>query len=158
MSVTPSCALNEPSMNSTMECTMDSGWISTSIWSAGRSIMLPRIIVPTMPIDRSSASRSTGGRLWPSDGGPPVALERSDDANEISYSPRGDLVAHTMGAARQTIGLWSAPDGRFLRSFDLGDDSETYYLTFSDDGKRLLTSSNATTQRSSSRERGKVSA
>ena len=33
MSVTPSCAMIDPSRNSTIECTTDCGWITTSIWS-----------------------------------------------------------------------------------------------------------------------------
>ena len=34
MSVTPSCAMIDPSTSSTIECTIDCGWMTTSIWSA----------------------------------------------------------------------------------------------------------------------------
>ncbi len=35
MSVTPSWAMTDPSRNSTIECTTDCGWITTSICDAG---------------------------------------------------------------------------------------------------------------------------
>ena len=81
-----------------------------------------------------------GGKLWPSDGGPPTALEGSDVAMEIRFSPGGDLVAAPMDTERQQLGLWSVPEGQFLRSFALGDQGLTAFFRFSRDGERLFTS------------------
>ncbi len=78
--------------------------------------------------------------LLPSDGSPPTTLEGSDVAMEIRISPRGDLVAATMDRERREMGLWSFPEGRFLRSFALGDQSATFIFNFSRDGERLFTS------------------
>ena len=88
----------------------------------------------------ATADRGGGGTLWPSDGGPPTILEGSDVATEIRFSPRGGLVAANMDTERQEIGLWSFPEGRFLRSFALGEEGFTRYFRFSPDGKRLITS------------------
>jgi len=88
----------------------------------------------------ATADHDGGGTLWPSDGGPPTALEGSDIAMEIRISPRGDLVAATMDRERQKLGLWSVPEGRFLRSFALGDQGATFFFRFSRDGERLITS------------------
>ncbi len=79
-----------------------------------------------------------GCTLWPSDGGPPIALEGSELAMEAVVSPRGDLVAATTDRERQHIGLWSVPEGRFLRSLSFGE-GETLWYQFSLDGQRLLT-------------------
>ncbi len=88
----------------------------------------------------ATADPGGGGALWPSDGGPPTALENSDVAMEIRISPRGDLVAATMDTERRELGLWSVPEGRYLRSFALGDQGATFYFQFSRDGERLITS------------------
>jgi WD40 repeat protein len=77
--------------------------------------------------------------LWPSDGGPPTALEGHEFGGELRVSQRGDLVAATMEKKRQKLGLWTIPDGSFLRSFDMGDTGETYVFQVSPDGERLLT-------------------
>ena len=37
MSATPSWAITEPSMYSTIECTIDCGWMTTCTWSGARS-------------------------------------------------------------------------------------------------------------------------
>jgi WD40 repeat protein len=83
---------------------------------------------------------SSGGKLWPSDGGPPIVLEGSDIAQEIAISPSDDLVATTMDVERWKIGLWTFPEGRFLRALDLGDRGTTFFFRFSPDGRRLYTS------------------
>ena len=89
----------------------------------------------------ATANRDDGGMLWPSDGGPPTALEGSDVAMEAWISPRGDLVAANMDVERRKLGLWSFPEGRFRRSFALGDQGSTFFFPFSRDGERLFTSS-----------------
>jgi WD40 repeat protein len=89
------------------------------------------------PDGRWLLTSSGGGQLWPSDGGFPTALEGSDVTSEVGMSPRGDLVAHAIDEDLQEMGLWSVPDGRFLRSFALG--GPTYFLQFSRDGNRLIT-------------------
>jgi WD40 repeat protein/DNA-binding winged helix-turn-helix (wHTH) protein len=88
----------------------------------------------------ATAEQGGGGRLWPSDGGPPTDLEGSDVAMEIRVSPTGDFVAATMDTERQRLGLWSFPEGRFLRSFDLGDQGLTQFFTCSPDGSHVMTS------------------
>jgi WD40 repeat protein/DNA-binding winged helix-turn-helix (wHTH) protein len=88
----------------------------------------------------ATADPGGGGKLWPSDGGPPMALEGSDVAMDIRTSPRGDLVAANMNTERRELGLWSFPEGRFLRSFDLGDQGFTQVFVFSPDGKHVMTS------------------
>ncbi len=80
-----------------------------------------------------------GAALWPSDGGPPTLLEGSEESTEIQISPRGDVVANTFPRARQSIGLWTVPDGRFLRSYDLGEQTATWVFHFSPDGERVAT-------------------
>jgi len=80
-------------------------------------------------------------RLWPSDGGPPTILEGSEFHGEIRISPRGDLVAATIGQEKREIGLWSFPAGRYLRSLTLDDEERTMMFKFSRDGDRLLTGS-----------------
>ena len=88
----------------------------------------------------ATADHKGGGALWPSDGGHPTHLEGSEIALEIATSPRGDLVAANTGDDRREIGIWSLPDGRFLRSFDLGPHGLTAAFSFSPDGGRLFTS------------------
>jgi WD40 repeat protein len=80
-------------------------------------------------------------RLWPSDGGPPTVLQGSEFHGEIRISPRGDLVAATIGSEKQEIGLWSFPEGRYLRSLALGDEGRMLMATFSRGGDRLVTAS-----------------
>ncbi len=87
----------------------------------------------------ATADRDSGGKLWPSDGGPPTALEGSDVAMDIRISPKGDLVTANMNIERRKLGLWSFPDGRFLRSFDLGDQGLTQVFGFSPDGTHIMT-------------------
>jgi WD40 repeat protein len=45
-----------------------------------------------------------------------------------------------MDTERRELGLWTLPEGRFQRSFTLGDQGATYAFEFSRDGKRLFTS------------------
>ncbi len=87
----------------------------------------------------ATADDEGGGKLWPSDGGPPTILEGSDVAMEIWFSPKGDLVASTMDTERRELGLWSVPEGRFLRSLALGDEGLTQVFRFSSNGDRLMT-------------------
>jgi len=87
----------------------------------------------------ATADPGGGGTLWPSDGGPPTFFEGSDDAWEVRFSPRGDLVAAST-KNRQELGLWSVPEGRFLRSLALGDQSWTAYFDFFSNGERIVTS------------------
>ena len=88
----------------------------------------------------ATADPDGGGRLWPSDGGPPTVLEGNDFAMDIRFSPGGDLVAANIGKKRQEIGVWSASDGRLLRRLDLGGAGVTHFFRFSPDSKRLITS------------------
>ena len=60
---------------------------------------------------------------------------------EARFSPRGDLIAANMNEARTLVGFWSVPEGRFLRSFSLGDGMTTFFFFFSSNGDRLITSS-----------------
>jgi WD40 repeat protein/DNA-binding winged helix-turn-helix (wHTH) protein len=87
----------------------------------------------------ATADPESGASLWPSDGGPPTLLEGSGIAMEARISPTGDLVAANMDRERQQLGLWSCPEGRFLRSIALGDRGLTATFTFSVDGTRLFT-------------------
>ena len=80
------------------------------------------------------------GRLWPSDGGPPVVLEDSYLGGEIRISPRGDLAVATVGGGGRDLRLWSVPEGRFLRSITLGEGGVTYAFQFSGDGEHLIAS------------------
>ena len=84
----------------------------------------------------ATADRDRGGHLWPSSGGSPTRLEGCDSALEILFSPQGDFVAATIGTERRELGLWSVPEGRFLRSFTLGDEGTTLFFHFSPDGGR----------------------
>ncbi len=88
----------------------------------------------------ATADHQGGGVLWPFNGDPPTRLEGSDIAWEIAVSPRGDLVAANTGDDRREIGIWSFPEGRFLRAFDLGPEGLTAAFSFSPDGERLFTS------------------
>jgi WD40 repeat protein/DNA-binding winged helix-turn-helix (wHTH) protein len=87
----------------------------------------------------ATAAPNVGAKLWPSDGGPPIALDGSDVAWEARISPTGDVVAANMDEKRQKLGFWSVPDGRFLRSISLGNRGLTATFTFSLDGTRLFT-------------------
>jgi len=87
-----------------------------------------------------TATPKGGGLLWPSDGGPPTALEKKETSGEGRISPNGDVVAFN----RRWVGpgeslLWSLPDGRFLRSLALGGTFNQNFW-FSRDGERLITS------------------
>ncbi len=90
----------------------------------------------------ATADPAGGAKLWPIDGGPATALEGSQTAMEIRFSPRGDLVATTMDTERQTMGIWTVPEGRLVRSFPLGEHSFTFGFCFSNDSTRLITDSN----------------
>jgi WD40 repeat protein len=87
----------------------------------------------------ATADPRSGGKIWPSDGGPPITLEDSDVAMGICFSPTGDLVASTMDTERRQLGIWTMPEGTFLRSFQLGDRTMTYEFWFSRDGEYLIT-------------------
>jgi WD40 repeat protein/DNA-binding winged helix-turn-helix (wHTH) protein len=79
-----------------------------------------------------------GVTLWPSDGGPPTELEITGTIGEGRISPNGDVIAYTL-AGMKSIGLWTFPDGRWLRSIEVGGTwSQNFW--FSQDGKRLITS------------------
>jgi WD40 repeat protein len=80
-----------------------------------------------------------GSALWPSDGGAPVPLEGSEVTMEPRFSPRGDLVAGQMDSERLTIGVWSVPDGRLLRTFRVGARGAAGRFSISPDSRRLLT-------------------
>jgi WD40 repeat protein len=84
--------------------------------------------------------------LWPADGGPPTVLEGGNLYGSIRISPRGDLVAATL-RGNQELGLWSFPEGRFLRSLALGDEGETHVFQFSREGERLLTNTELQTEK-----------
>jgi WD40 repeat protein/uncharacterized protein YukE len=87
-----------------------------------------------------TATQKGGGLLWPSDGGPPTALEKKETTGEGRISPKGDLVAfNRRWAGPGESLLWSLPDGRFLRSLALGGTFNQNFL-FSRDGERLITS------------------
>jgi serine/threonine protein kinase/WD40 repeat protein len=85
-------------------------------------------------------SDGDGGALWPSDGGPPTPLEGSDVTMELRFSPAGDRVAGFMDKERLTLGLWSVPEGKLIRSFSLGDQGQGGLGLFaiSHDGQRIL--------------------
>jgi WD40 repeat protein len=79
------------------------------------------------------------GRLWPSDGGPPIVLDGDRLSGEIRMSLRGDLVAASWRGRRE-VGLWSFPEGRSLRSIPISDQPlMTLFFGFSPDGNRLFT-------------------
>ena len=85
----------------------------------------------------ATADPDEGVKLWPSNGGQPMALETKETYGEGRISPKGDLIAFTQSV--NEIGLWSFPSGRFLRSIALGG-SSTQNFWFSHDGKRLIAS------------------
>jgi WD40 repeat protein len=117
-----------------------------ALWLGPTEIRLPTPAFYLYSLDFSADGRwlatadprGGGASLWPSDGGPPTVLEGEGLDGEIRISPRGDLVAATMSGRRE-LGLWSFPEGRFLRSFALGDRGHTFVFQFSPDGERLLT-------------------
>jgi WD40 repeat protein len=80
--------------------------------------------------------------LWPSDGGPPTALEASINTGEYRFSPDGELVASYFGGGEE-LGLWSLPSGDFLRALAVGGDYNQLFW-FSRDGRRLITSTENT--------------
>jgi DNA-binding winged helix-turn-helix (wHTH) protein/WD40 repeat protein len=115
-----------------------------TLWRGPTEIRLPTVShfsLDFSPDGRwlATADPEDGGKLWPSDGGPPTILEGSDIAMEIRFSPKGDLIASTMDTARRKLGLWSVPEGRLLRSLALGDQGLTQFFRFSPDGQRLIT-------------------
>ncbi len=87
----------------------------------------------------ATADLEGGGKLWPSDGGPPKVLEGSKAAMYIRFSPTGDLVAGTTDTEERELGLWSVPEGRFVRSLAPGGHAATEFFRFSFDGQRLIT-------------------
>jgi serine/threonine protein kinase/WD40 repeat protein len=89
-----------------------------------------------------SSPREDGvaGLLWPADGGAPTALEtKVESGGEYRFSPDGTLMASYFDGFEE-LGLWSHPSGRFLRSLPVGG-SFNQLFWFSDDGARLITSS-----------------
>jgi DNA-binding winged helix-turn-helix (wHTH) protein/WD40 repeat protein len=79
-----------------------------------------------------------GGTLWPSDGGPPTALEPRETTGECRINPDGRFIACVLKGMEE-IGLWSCPEGNFLRSFPVGGTFNQLFW-FSRDGTRLITS------------------
>jgi WD40 repeat protein len=77
-------------------------------------------------------------KLWPADGGPPTTFDNVQAPAFCEFSPNGELIA-VIDAAFRTVGLWSFPEGRLLRTLDPGP-TKTYFIQFSTDGRRLITS------------------
>jgi WD40 repeat protein len=86
----------------------------------------------------ATATAEDGIKLWPSDGGPPTALDPQETGDLGRISPRGDLIAYN-SADMKEVRLWSFPAGRFLRSLHLGGTYNQLFW-FSRDGGRLITS------------------
>jgi WD40 repeat protein/DNA-binding winged helix-turn-helix (wHTH) protein len=123
-----------------------------ALWVGPTEFRIPTSGWFTLSLDFSPDGRwlavaDPGGlaRLWPSDGGPPTVLEGGNLYGNIRTSPRGDVVAATM-LGRQKLGLWSFPEGRFLRSFAVGSKGTTYIFQFSRDGEHLLTNTELQTE------------
>jgi WD40 repeat protein len=99
------------------------------------------------PDGRWMAARHTpeGGQfggglaLWPSDGGPPIPLESSEKTAEMRFSPKGDLLAGHMDSERLSLGVWSVPEGRLVRTFKLGERGQAALFRLSPDSTRVLT-------------------
>ena len=89
-----------------------------ALWRGPTELRLPTRspysarLQPRRPLARHRRPEG-GARLWPSDGGPPTALEGSDVAMEIRFSPSGDLVAANMDMERRQMGFWSGPGAGF---------------------------------------------
>jgi DNA-binding winged helix-turn-helix (wHTH) protein/WD40 repeat protein len=79
-----------------------------------------------------------GGTLWPSDGGRPTALEPRETTGECRISTDGRFIACILKEMGE-IGLWSCPEGSFLRSLPVGGTFNQLFW-FSHDGTRLITS------------------
>lgn len=88
----------------------------------------------------------TGGgdhslRVWQVADGQLIALLKGHRAkvNAVALSPTGNLIAS--GSDDQTIRFWDAQSGKFLRR--ISQDTGVSRLSFSPDGKRLLSGSNS---------------
>jgi WD40 repeat protein len=114
-----------------------------ALWRGPTELRLPSgspFMVDFSPDGRwlLTATMGDGAMLWPSDGGPPTALEFRKTFAEAMFSSYDDLIGCYLHGMPE-LGLWSFPDGRFLRSLEVGGTWNQLFW-FSRDGRRLITS------------------
>ncbi|MGB5344101.1 MAG: hypothetical protein WBP67_18600, partial [Thermoanaerobaculia bacterium] len=81
---------------------------------------------------------TSGCEIWPSNGDPPKILEGCERGVEGFFNPAGDKIAYALGGLmRSEIGVWAFPEGRFLRTLPVGQNSTLF--RFSPDGERIVT-------------------